>query len=86
MKQETNDAINEVSKKSKGNDGTWHSIEAAESHHKMKYKTSETATIVREQGTLLLEFLSDVKKLILGKIFPDQKNIHRQVQSLKEYW
>ena len=45
MKQETYDAVNEVSKKSKGNDGTWYSIETAESHRKVKYNNSTTATI-----------------------------------------
>ena len=45
MKQHTYDAINKVSKKGKGNDGTWTSIETAESHRKIKYKNSITATI-----------------------------------------
>ena len=46
MKQPTYDAINEVSKKGKGNDGIWYSIETSESHRKMKYKTSVTVTSV----------------------------------------
>ena len=83
MKQPTYDAINEVSKKGEGNDGTWHSIETAESHHNMKYKTSATATIAWKQGTLLLDFLSDIQRQILDKIFPDQTYIIREYNLLK---
>ena len=83
MKQETYDAINEVSNKFKGSDGTWHSIETAESHHKMKYKNSATATIAQKQDTLLLEFLSEIQRLMLDNIFPDQTYIIGKYNLLK---
>ena len=35
MKEPTYDAIDEVSEKGKGNDGTWHFIETAESRNKI---------------------------------------------------
>ena len=75
MIQETYDAINEVSRRVKGNDGTWTSIETAESHRKMKYNNSETATIAWKQDTLVLDFISEIKRKILDNIFHDQKYI-----------
>ena len=48
MRQETYNTINEVSKKGKGNDGTWTSIETVESHIKMRYNNSTTPTIARK--------------------------------------
>ena len=66
MKQETYDSINKVSK---------NGIGTVESHHKMKYKTSETETVACKKYTRLLDFPSDIQKQILNKIFYDQKYI-----------
>ena len=73
--QETYDATNEVSKTVKVNDGTWIYIETAEPHCKMKYKNSTISTITWKQDTLLLDFLFEIKRKNLDKIFPDQKYI-----------
>ena len=83
MKQETYDVINEVSKKDKVNDVTWHSIDTTESHHKMKYKTSATSTIAWKQDTLLLDFLSNIQRQILDTIFSDQQYIISKFNLLK---
>ena len=48
-------------KKGKGNDGTWHSIETAESHRKLNYNNSTTTTIKWEKDTLLFDFLFEIK-------------------------
>ena len=61
MRQETYDAINQVSNKGKGNNVTWTSIETAEYNRKMIYKTSTTATIAWKKDTLLLYLPSDIK-------------------------
>ena len=83
MKHPTYDIINEVSKKGKGNDDTWHSIETAESHRKMEYNTSATATSACKNDTLLLDFLYEIKRKILDKIFPVQTYVHGRYNILK---
>ena len=65
IKQPIYDAINEVSKKGKGNDGTQYSIETAESHHKTKYKNNGKVTIAWKQDNFLLYFLSEIKRKFL---------------------
>ena len=41
----------------------------------MEYKNSTTATISWKQDTILLDFLSEIQRKILDKIFPDQEYI-----------
>ena len=62
MRGTTYDVVSEVSKKNQRNDGTQTPIETAESHRKMKYKTSTASTIAWKQDTLLLGFLIEIKK------------------------
>ena len=49
----------------------------------MKYKNNTRATIAWKQDTLLLDFLSEIKRKILDKIFPDQKYIIDNYNLLK---
>ena len=83
MRQLIYDSINEVSKKGKGDECTWNSIETAESYRKMKYKNSTTATIAWNQDNLLLYFFSEIQRPILDKICPDQKYIIGNYNLLK---
>ena len=59
--------INDIARKGRGHDGTWHSIEDRGNNRQMKYKhTSKNGQSDWEKQPMLKQFLSGIKEKVFG--------------------